>query len=143
ASALRFTITASALQPNPANAPDSFEASLLDAQTLTPLVGTATGLPNTDAFLNIQQTGEVFFGPQVPVPGASTSGQPVSLVFPITVTLDVSGVPAGTQAIVFFDLIGFYPSTSSIRLDNADVLTGPLPPALSFGLDPATDSGAI
>src|SRR5262249_31002157 len=59
--ALQFTITGLNLAPNgPAVAPDAFEAALLD-QNLISLVGTATNLSGTDAFLNIQQTGAVFF----------------------------------------------------------------------------------
>src|SRR5256885_13107189 len=52
--------------------PDAFEVALLHATKFTPLVAPATGLTDTDAFLNIQQTGEVYFGPSVTVTGAST-----------------------------------------------------------------------
>src|SRR5271166_3268265 len=59
---LQFTIVASNLVTNgPNNPPDAFEAALLNTQTDQPLVGPPTGLSNTDSFLNIQQTGEVYY----------------------------------------------------------------------------------
>ena len=44
------------------NPPDAFEVALLDAATMDPLLGPAAGLTGTDAFLNLQATGEVYFG---------------------------------------------------------------------------------
>src|SRR3954447_8728173 len=116
---LRFTIVASNLVSNgAANPPDAFEAALLDAATLMPLVGPPTGLSNTDAFLNIQQTGEVFYAPAVTVPGAGPSGTIAALNVPLVVSVDVSSVPANTQATLFFDLIGFNPAASSVQVDD-------------------------
>ena len=106
ATGLQFTITAANFVPNSQGPPDAFEVALLDASTFASLVGTAAGLGQTDSLLNIQQTGEVFFGPQVTVPGVATSGQTAQdLLF--TVTVDLSGVAAGTEATLFFDLLGF------------------------------------
>jgi hypothetical protein len=116
---LRFTIVSSNLVTNGTNnPPDAFEAALLNATTMDPLVGPPTGLSNTDSFLNIQQTGEVFYAPQVTVPGAGPSGSVATLDFPNTVSVDVSSVPANTEATVFFDLIGFSPATSEVKITN-------------------------
>ena len=142
--ALRFAITASNLVSNgKSNPPDAFEAALLDAKTLQPLIGPATGLSNTDSFLNIQQTGEVFYAPQVKVPGAGASGAVATLSFPEQITIDVSSVPANTQATLFFDLVGILPASSVVRIASVTALQGAVPPSVSFVLDPATDSGAI
>ena len=114
-----FTIVASNLVSNgPSSPPDAFEAALLDATTMQPLVGPPTGLANTDAFLNIQQTGQVYYAPQVTVPGAGASGSIASLRYPVNVSVDVSSVPANTQATLFFDLIGFSPATSSVEITD-------------------------
>jgi DNA/RNA endonuclease G (NUC1) len=40
---------------------DAFEAALLNAQTLETLVGSANGLSQTDAFLNLQHTGNAYY----------------------------------------------------------------------------------
>src|SRR5262245_53492691 len=136
ATLLRFTLVRSSLQANSANnPPDAFEAALLDGSQSS-LVGVAQGLSNTDAFLNSQQTGEVFFGPQVQVPGVSTSGQVANLTFPLIITVDVSGVAAGTQATLFYDLLGFAPATSSVLMDDVQLLEGRQPPLLTAVLDP-------
>ncbi len=66
----QFTITQDELAGNGLLAPgDAFEVALLNTNTMQSLVGTASGLTQTDAFLNIQQTGQVFFGPHVTVSG--------------------------------------------------------------------------
>ncbi len=140
--ALQFTIVANDLVTNGTNnPPDAFEAALLNAANNQPLVGPATGLANSDAFLNIQQTGEVFYAPQVTVPGASTSGAVASLGYPELVTVDLSSVPASTQATLYFDLIGFSPAASSVRITDVTTLQGASAPPLTLALDLATDSG--
>ncbi len=141
---LQFSIDAANLVSNgSSNPPDAFEAALLNSQTDQPLVGPPTGLSSTDAFLNIQQTGQVYYAPQVTVPGAGASGSVASLSFPEQVSVDVSSVPANTQATLFFDLIGFAPATSSVRISAVSALQGPAAPPVSFILDPATDSGIL
>ena len=141
---LQFSIDAANLVSNgSASPPDAFEAALLNSQTNQPLVGPPTGLSSTDAFLNIQQTGQVYYAPQVTVPGAGASGASASLSFPEQISVDVSNVPANTQATLFFDLIGFAPATSSVRISGVSALQGPTAPPVSFVLDPATDSGTV
>jgi hypothetical protein len=139
---LQFTIVASNLVSNGSNSPpDAFEAALLNASTNQPLVGPPTGLSNTDAFLNIQETGQVFYAPQVTVPGAGASGATATLSYPELVTVDLSSVPANTQATIYFNLIGFAPANSTVRITDVTTSAGPSAPPVSFALDPATDSG--
>ncbi len=114
---LTFTINSAHFRDNGRlQPPDAFEMALLNADTMTPLLDTADGLEDTDALLNIQQTGEVFFGPRVHIAGVTTSGQPLSLDGPLTVTIDLTGIAAGTRATLFFDLLGFGPTESSLLL---------------------------
>jgi hypothetical protein len=117
---LQFTIRDARLGPNgPLEPPDAFEVALLDADTMQPLVGTAAGLSQTDALLNVQQTGEFFFGPRVTVSGVSGSGQVASLASPLTVTVDLHGIRAGTRALLFLDLLGFGSTASSVVVSFA------------------------
>ena len=44
--------------------------------------------------------------------------------YPEQVTVDVSSVPANTQATLYFDLIGFSPATSVVRIDAVTTLRG-------------------
>src|SRR5262249_46583073 len=51
---LQFTIGGARFGPNgPLEPPDAFEVALLDTATMRPLVGTAAGLSQTDALLNV------------------------------------------------------------------------------------------
>lgn len=139
---LVFTIAANQLTANGAGkAPDAFEVALLDATTKSPLVGPPAGLSNTDSFLNIQQTGQVFYAPGVTVPGASASGQVASLSYPLLITVDVSVLPAGTRAAILFDLVGLSPASSSVQIANLAEVNGNGPPPLSVRLDPASETG--
>ncbi len=118
ATSLEFTLAASDFRSNVAgNPPDAFEAALLDASGNS-LVGTATGLSMTDAFLNVQSDGDIFFAPGVSVSGRSVSGQGGSLASPITVSVDLAGVAAGSAITLYLDLLGFGPYDSSLILDD-------------------------
>ena len=140
---LQFVIITSNLVANGnGSPPDFFQASLLDAQTNQPLVGPPAGLADSDAFLNIQQTGEIYYAPQVTVPGVAASGSVAPPLFPEVITVDVSSVPANTQAILSFELFGFDPAASFIAIDDVKSLQGPAPPPVAFVLDPTADSGA-
>ncbi|PSF28557.1 hypothetical protein C7H19_24555, partial [Aphanothece hegewaldii CCALA 016] len=57
AKTLQFTLTATELGHSHLAPPDAFEVALLDANTLTPLVGTSIGLSQTDSFFNLQANG--------------------------------------------------------------------------------------
>jgi len=120
--------------------PDAFEVALLDADTLTTLIGTATGLNQTDAFLNIQRNGQIYFGSQVTVPGMGSSGGMRSLTGPMTITIDLTGIAAGTEATLFFDLLGFAPLGSRVEIAAIEIITVPLP-TLSLSLTSASDNG--
>ncbi len=118
----QFTISKADLLRNGLLAPgDAFEVALLNANTMQSLVGTAVGLTNTDAFLNIQQTGQVFYSPVVTIADVSASGQMLNLDGSITVTVNLSGVQAGTQARLYFDLLGFGADNSNVVVNLAPV----------------------
>src|SRR5262249_2979427 len=108
----------------------AFEAALLDSATLAPLVDTARGLSFTDAFLNIQPDGQIFFGPGVTISGVTTSGQIVPLDQPLVVTVDLTGIPANAAGTLGYDLLGFGAVESSVTvvgvhlLGSAPVITG-------------------
>jgi RHS repeat-associated protein len=144
---LQFTFSGVFRDNGRLNPPDAFEAALRDSATGQSLVGTAAGLTHTDAFLNVQSSGEIFVGPQVTSPAAAAPGQggppaqPGGLVFdPVTVTLDVSGIKAGTRATLDFDLLGFGPTTSSVTLSNVSIdRTLPPPPVANAGPDESAD----
>ena len=140
---LRFVIITSNLLNNGSGSPpDVFQASLVNAQTNEPMVGPPPELSDTDAFLNVQQAGEVYYVPQVTVPGAGPSGSVASLIFPEVISVDLSSVPANTQAILSFQLFGSDPATSFIGIDDVTSLQGPTPPPVAVILDPTADSGA-
>ncbi|MDB5349719.1 MAG: repeat protein, partial [Planctomycetota bacterium] len=110
---LQFTLPQFNLKSNgPNSPPDAFEIALLDSKTKTSLVGTALGLGQTDAFLNVQQTGEVYAGAQVGIVAQGGSRM---------VTADLRGVPAGTTATLYFDLLGFGSATSTVGLTNVSI----------------------
>lgn len=113
---LKFTITQNALV-NAGDIPDAFDVKLLDATTGNSLVPVAEGLADTHSFLNIQSTGEVFFGRDTSVPGATTSGQVVDLQTPLTINVNLHGIAAATGRLQF-GLLGSSPFTSSISFDD-------------------------
>jgi DNA/RNA endonuclease G (NUC1) len=126
AKTLQFTIAAAAFRANGSlSPPDAFEVALLRDGTLAPLIGPAAGLTHTDAFLNVQPNGQVFFGPGVTVSGLSASGQTAALSVPLTVTVDLRTVAAGTRATLYFDLLGFGPDTSSVVVRDVSILVDP------------------
>ncbi|HND53283.1 MAG TPA: Ig-like domain-containing protein, partial [Pirellulaceae bacterium] len=125
ATALRFTLTGVDLQANGlTQIPDAFEVALLDANTHQSLVGVTTNLADTDALLNIQQTGEVYFSPRVSFAGMVASGAVMSLTTPLVVTVDLTGIATNTPAELYFDLLGFGSTNSSVDIDNV-VMIGP------------------
>ena len=86
--------------------PDAFEISILDesGNSLVP-----TFQSNATSFFNINPGNVVSTAAGVTFDGT-------------TVTLDISGIPAGTQATVYFDLIGNGPgSGSTVTIDDVRV----------------------
>ncbi|HEX4608629.1 MAG TPA: tandem-95 repeat protein, partial [Urbifossiella sp.] len=123
ADTLQVVINRAAFQTNGPDAPpDAFELALLDAATGMPVVGTAGGLTDTDAFLNIQTDGTTYFSPLTQVSGVAGSGGVASLADPLTVTVDVHGIAPGTQLTLYADLLGFGATTSSVTLDSVTLL---------------------
>nr|MBI3614343.1 putative Ig domain-containing protein [Nitrospirota bacterium] len=135
AQSLQFTIeTAFSDQPSAVSSfpPDAFEVALLDATTGQSLLGTTTGLTQTDALLNIQADGSFFSGSEVRVSsGASRFTNDASR----TVVVDLRGVQAGTRATLYLDLLGFGPQTSVVRLDHFALRD-------TFNTDPVVQAGA-
>jgi hypothetical protein len=118
ATTLSFTIVSSHLLADEDGPPDAFEVALLDASTMLSAVGTAAGLNNTDALLNLQADGRQFFGTQVTVPDVAASGQSIEADGPLTVSIDISGIAAGTAVTLYFDLLGFGGTNSSVVVDD-------------------------
>ena len=86
--------------------PDAFEISILD-QNGNSLVPTFQS--NATSFFNINPSNIVSTAAGVTFDGT-------------TVTLDISGIPAGTQATVYFDLIGNGPGNgSTVTIDDVRV----------------------
>ncbi|MCA9214985.1 MAG: VCBS repeat-containing protein, partial [Planctomycetales bacterium] len=86
--------------------PDSFEVSLL-ADDLTSLVPTHRA--ESTSFFNVNPGDNVSVGAGVTFDGR-------------TVTVDISTVPAGTNATLYFDLIGNPPGTGSVAsVDNVKI----------------------
>ncbi|MBW4553068.1 MAG: cadherin-like domain-containing protein, partial [Aphanocapsa sp. GSE-SYN-MK-11-07L] len=136
ARSLQFTLTGIDLDASDLAPGDAFEAALLDAQTHQSLVGTAIGLTQTDAFLNLQHTGNAYFSDRVSLAGLSTSGNLANLTGR-TVKVDLTGIAAGTQATLYFDLLGFGSQAGSVSIDNVRILTSAEIPPIA-GNDTAT-----
>jgi hypothetical protein len=139
---LQFTLDASQLRDNGGGPPDAFELALLDPTTLTSLLGTASGLNNTDALLNFQSDGQVFYSPLIHIAGLNTSGGVLPLNAPIVVDLDLSSLPIGQAATVYFDLLGFGPATSSVAVSGVSVAGALPPPTANAGGNATGDEGS-
>ena len=111
---LRLTIASLRLGAAALNPPDAFEVALLNVATLASVLGPLTPLGQTDALLNIQPTGQVFFAPGVAVTGVAASGDVLGGDGPFTVHVDLSGLSAGSTVALFHDLIGFGDDDSTV-----------------------------
>lgn len=141
ATALRFTITGRTLNASASNPPDAFEVALLDS-SLNSLVPVVQGLSGSDAFLNLQASGELFFGSTTQVTGATVSGQSPALSFPTVVTVSLAGIPTNTAATLYLDLLGFGAVDSSVQIDNITILGYDAPP-VTLQLAPGFDTGTV
>jgi DNA/RNA endonuclease G (NUC1) len=108
---LQFTIANTQLGPNSQFIPDAFEAALLDAQTLNPLVAPALSL--SDSFLNRQPQLLTYKSENVKVSGKINSPTNAQTVY-----VDISHLTPGTEAILFFDLLGFGEKDSYVIIDD-------------------------
>ncbi len=132
---LTFTIQAPNFVTNGyGNPDDAFEMALINLSTGLPAGGAAVGLANTDAFLNVQGSGAIFYGAGVTVSGRTASGQTGALSQTITITKDVSALPAGTQLTLYLDLLGFGPSQSSLTVDVGGVAANTAPVATDIAI---------
>lgn len=121
---LRFTIVSSTLGVSDLLPGDAFEMALLEAATMTPVVGTAVGLANTDAVVNIQHDGTIHLAPNVTVLGTTVSGSTIALATGTTILIDVSSIKAGTVLTAYFDLLGFGDADAQVSIDNVLLLSG-------------------
>lgn len=125
--ALKFTITAINLTTNMEGEPaDAFEVRLIDTASGNSLVAPVSTLSGSDAFFNLQQSGELHYGSQVSIAGAGNSGDAWDPALPVIVTLDLSWLETATEVSLHFDLLGFDNATSSISIDTVR-LVGPPP----------------
>ena len=108
---------ASSASPAFPTPPDSFEVALLDPLTLTPLVNTDIGLTETDALLNIQNDGTTYFSNNVRIGGVNT-GEIIDFTQSRTISIDISHLAAGTEATLYFDLLGFGAVDSHVVIDD-------------------------
>ena len=140
---LQFTLVSAQLQQSGLNPGDVFEVALLDSNSFAPLVGPIAELTLTDAVINVQHDGTVFFGESASSGALAQSGQAVDLTVPRIFTIDVSDLPSGTEATLYFDLIGFGVSDSLVIIDDVKFVTGPVAPTLSLQLAGISDSGML
>jgi large repetitive protein len=106
AKTIQFKLVETELGASDFAPPDAFEVALLDAKTNESLV-TDHDLTETDSLLNIQPDGTAHFSDQVRIGGA-TSGEIINLDKSRIVTIDISDLTPGTEATLYFDLIGLW-----------------------------------
>lgn len=140
ASELQFVVRGLQLDRSDLQPPDVYEVALLDASTLEPLITPLADVAGADAFVSFDAVGRIFFGAETSVPGAGASGESSLLAFPLSISVDVSAIPANTEALLIFELIGFGQIDSTVIIDEVQLI-GDLPPQITLGLDPDTDTG--
>ena len=116
AKTIQFKLIGAELGASELAPPDAFEVALLDANTNESLTD-LSDLNNTDSLLNIQNDGTAYFSDKVRIGGA-TSGEIIGLDRPRTVTVDISDLTPGTEATLYFDLLGFGDVDSRVVIDD-------------------------
>ncbi|EAZ91245.1 VCBS [Crocosphaera chwakensis CCY0110] len=111
AKTLQFTLVDAQLGTTQSFPSDAFEVALLDAHSLTSLVDTIDELSFTDAFFNLQNTGTTYLGNDIQL----THGTDNS---PRTFSIDISHLTPGTEATLYFDLLGFGDNDSRVLIDD-------------------------
>src|SRR6266702_1886175 len=119
---MRFTLRGAQFGVDGSAPPDAFELAILDALTGQSVAGTAP-LTHTDSLLNIQSNGSVFAASGVKVRGVPINGSLLSFDQPIRITVDLTGVAAGTSLKLYFDLLGFGARNSHVSIDDVQLLT--------------------
>lgn len=86
---------------------------------------------------------QVYFGSETTVPGVVASGDLASFAAPITVSVDLTEVTTGTDATLYFDLLGFGALGSSVTIDDVRFVGVGLnnPPSANVGGPYAIDEG--
>jgi hypothetical protein len=121
--AIAFTYIASFDTTDPDSIKDAFEAALTDANGF-PLVDTFTA--PRDAFFNLTEGMSAVLGSRATHTAASLGS---------TVTLDISTIPAGTDATLTFRLVNNDRDTeTTVTLLSVDVLSQTPPPTVTIGL---------
>ena len=116
AKTIQFKLIGAELGASELAPPDAFEVALFDADTNESLTA-VSDLSNTDSLLNIQNDGTTYFSDKVRIGGA-TSGEIIGLDRPRTVTVDISDLTPGSQATLYFDLLGFGDADSRVVIDD-------------------------
>jgi PKD repeat protein/DNA/RNA endonuclease G (NUC1) len=116
AKTIQFKLIETELGASELAPPDAFEVALLDANTQESLVSD-NDLTETDSLLNIQNDGTAYFSDQVRIGGA-TSGELINLDKSRTVTIDISNLTPGTEATLYFELLGFGDVDSRVVIDD-------------------------
>jgi hypothetical protein len=118
---LMFTLLHLGLEANVAGPADAFEVALLDPMR-NPLAGVAP-IANTDSLLNIQTGGALYRSDRVSVRGWDPLAQPLlPLDQAWTIDIDLAGIPAGTEAVLYFDLIGLGERSSRVIVDDVRIV---------------------
>ena len=130
ASILRFTIEGLSLVADEDRTPDALEVALLDATSLAPLAGQLP-IGNGDALLNFAADGTYTAAATVTVGNAESDDPSQDLGGLVSgdrllVQIDLTGIPAGTLAVLSLDLLGFAGAQSQATIDNVFLVTGQL-----------------
>ncbi|HMY50495.1 MAG TPA: Ig-like domain-containing protein [Rhodocyclaceae bacterium] len=121
AATLRFQLVSSHFVANGDGPPDAFEVALIGADGKP--VGGTLPLSGSDALFNLQADGTVYAADQVSAAGLTNrNGGTFPSGRPITVSIDLTGVAAGTTVTLYFDLLGFGEAASSVTVDNVRLL---------------------
>jgi len=96
--------------------PDTLQVSLLRPGTYEPILSTA----GFSDFYGLDNTGDSRFGPLV-------------MVADTEILLNVSSVPSGTEAVLFFDLLGGGDGMATrVEVDDVIIMTGVIPEPLTL-----------
>lgn len=139
AKTLQFKLVETELGASDLVPPDAFEIALLDANTNQSLT-TDNALDNTDSLLNIQHDGTAYFSNNVRI-GGVTSGDILDLDKSRTITVDISHLAAGTEATLYFDLLGFGDVDSRVVIDDVKLSDQNLLPPVTVDDTATTTQG--
>jgi hypothetical protein len=145
AQVLRFELLGADFLANDDGPSDAFEVALLDMAG-NAVAGTIP-VANSDALFNLQAGGKVFAAASVSASGLiDRNGGTLTVDQPVTVSIDLSGIAAGTVLTLYFDLLGFSGAASRLRIDNVNIVSaadsGNLPPVASSSAIAASEEGA-